>query len=870
MSDPYFANVVSLFNFSTMADGVSFPDAGSLPQELTAFGGAAVAAGALVLDGDGDYLRQTNDSDFNELFNGVSSTVWTIDLKYKVGSIGSNQRILDWRPGSDNRGLTLGQSDDPTLIDFNIGDAIVGWDASILSTDLVALNDEVELAITRNGSDYLLHINGTYQGSATFSEALDLGPLGYLIGLAEATTNYSTFSLFRLRFTASVARYTASSYTPEVGDSYPVPPPGQVTSTKKLAWSITNPITDDRVTKYHSLSWFVFDAHGQNEINNFTCPVRTHRGLFDDGRTYWIPFYDLSARCSRGPLTNDKFNRYYWTQDGQDMRYAPLKELVLDSYTQGTDVGVPPPTREPLVIPPTATEDDRIVDRAYVYTFVTIYGEEGPPSEATLAEGPDAGTWSIEKMATDTVDDKERNLGSKNIYRSISTGGSAAFHFVATVGLGVTTYKDSIPTSVVGLNHTLESEGWFPPPEGLSGLTAHPNGFFIGYVGRDIYFSEPYRPHAWPVEYVVSTIGDIVGFGIFGSTIVVCTNAHPYTVTGIVPAGMVLAKHDTAEPCVARYGIVSMPFGVYYPGPNGLMLASPRGLQNATKDLMTKEEWQTRYQVRDFDAARYQQQYVAFYNSVEGLMFDPGEPLAALVDLDLSTSRSELDSMESIFTDEYSGRTYILDSCEMYEWNPVAGSPLPYDWTSMEFDIPNPANFGASRIIWHAKYTPPTPEETWAWRIYNTARMEEGALNPLNFHAVNMVKIVPWAMDGSKVLLTYDLTVLDAYPEIDQAAVQAILDAMDATPTQGQIKQPFSWSPMIWVPAIGEDWPDTPFVIMELIINETVVYTKEITHTRMFRLPAGFKGTRVKIRLRSNIHIQSCKLAETGKELAQI
>ena len=107
----------------------------------------------------------------------------------------------------------------------------------------------------------------------------------------------------------------------------------------------------------------------------------------------------------------------------------------------------------------------------------------------------------------------------------------------------------------------------------------------------------------------------------------------------------------------------------------------------------------------------------------------------------------------------------------------------------------------------------------------------------------------------------YDLGIITD-PEVDQVKVQEYLDNF------AQIKQAFHWGPLVWVPVIGEAWPNTPYVIMELIANGEVVYQKLIGHDRMFRLPAGFKATRFKIRLRSNIHIQSVKVAETGKELA--
>lgn len=625
-----------------------------------------------------------------------------------------------------------------------------------------------------------------------------------------------------------------------------------------LAWSVADTTDVPNIFNSMILSWSV--AEGRED--GWVCPVRTHRGLTDDGETYWIPFYDKSARCSRGPLINDAYNRYYWTQDGQNAKYAPLANLMLDTTTGGFDLGVPAPLTAPTVVPAEATtdqEEDLIVDRAYVYTYVTIYGEEGPPSPATVESGFDGGAWELTDLA-DPLTDRDVVITRKRIYRSISSQGDAEFHFVADISVAADLYTDVTGTDTVSTNYTLESEGWAPPPEKLEGLIAHPNGFFVGFVGRDLYFSEPYRPHAWPQDYIVSTMGDIVGLGVYGTTILVATNSHPYVVTGTHPAGMVLTKHDTAEPCVARYGIVSMPFGVYYPGPNGLMLASPRGLENATQQLMTKEEWQNRYQVTEFDAARYQSQYVAFYNKTEGLMFAPDEPFAALVDLSLTGSDQEPDQMQSIFTDEYSGKTFLIEDCAMYEWNPVAGAPLDTDWTSKEFDVPDPVNFGAARIISYAPYTPPTKEEAWAWYIWNTARHAE-PLHPMNFACINMVKVI----DG----LAFDYTVLDANPEVDRDKVIELCE------TYVQMKQAFHWGPDVWVPIYGEPpvfypWPYTPYVIFEVIANETVVYSKEVTHTKMFRLPHGYKATRYRFRLRTNIHIQSVKVAETGKELSRV
>lgn len=608
-----------------------------------------------------------------------------------------------------------------------------------------------------------------------------------------------------------------------------------VRNLRLVPWSIANAAPDRSFLTSRMFVWSVADAATARKIAEFRCPVRAHRGIEPSGKTYWIPFYDRSARAHRGPLVNDLYNRYYWTQDGQEPRYAPLQMLQLDGYTEGLALGVPAPESKANIRTRSPAEDDIAVSRAYVYTYVTLYGEEGPPSPPALASGVEGETWEYRGMATGPDDTFRRRITHKNIYRTVSVNGTAQYHFVRRVPIEVTTFYDDDPTSAIGQNFTLESTSFSPPPPDMKGLTAHPNGFFVGFVDRTIMFSEPYRPHAWPQEYQLSTIGKIVALGVFGTSVVVATDSHPYIITGINPQAMVMTMHDTSEPCMSRFGLVSMPFGVFYPGPNGLVLVSPRGVETATKDLMTREEWQTRYQITKLDACKYENRYVAFYNKTRGFMFSPNEN-AALVDLDLEEANYEPDKQDSIFTDVYTGKVFIMSDCQMYEWNPISGEPLGYDWESLEFDIPDPTNFGAGRLIWYAKYTPPTEEQTNEWRGWNTARMAAAPLNPMNYHALN-------------------------------APRQEVVVGFDDFP---QVKQPFHASPLIVVPDEGAEWPNTPYVILDVIANDRVVYSRNITHTKMFRLPAGYKATMYRFRLRSNIHIQSLKVAETGRELSRV
>ncbi|MGL1400235.1 hypothetical protein ACSTI4_24935, partial [Vibrio parahaemolyticus] len=74
-----------------------------------------------------------------------------------------------------------------------------------------------------------------------------------------------------------------------------------------------------------------------------------------------------------------------------------------------------------------------------------------------------------------------------------------------------------------------------PPPAGLRGLTAMPNGMMAAFDGKDLYFCEPYLPHAWPASYTLTTDFPIVGLGAFGTSLVVMTTGNLYLVSGTAP-----------------------------------------------------------------------------------------------------------------------------------------------------------------------------------------------------------------------------------------------------------------------------------------------------------------------------------------------
>jgi hypothetical protein len=235
--------------------------------------------------------------------------------------------------------------------------------------------------------------------------------------------------------------------------------------------------------------------------------------------------------------------------------------------------------------------------RSYVYTYITAYGEESPPSPATVVTGWSNGTWTI-SLFQPPPDQLgiTRNITKIRLYRSLTsqTGPTTYFQVQPTdLDVHTATYSDVLDDTAVVINPQLQSQLWFPPPEDLQGIISMPNGMAVGWRANEIWFCEPYRPHAWPPSYVITTEYPIVGLGITGNSVVACTSGAPHIATGTAPGTMSATKVQTSEPCHSRGSIWGNNDGVYYASPNGLVLVTQYGAVTNTSELwITREKWQ--------------------------------------------------------------------------------------------------------------------------------------------------------------------------------------------------------------------------------------------------------------------------------------
>jgi hypothetical protein len=341
--------------------------------------------------------------------------------------------------------------------------------------------------------------------------------------------------------------------------------------------------------------------------------------------------------------------------------------------------------------------------RTYVFTFVTEFGEEGPPSAPTIATGAADSTWQLTIQGPEPSQTYRRSLKTIRIYRTVTSSvGAASYYFVDEIPITQTTYADTkLDTDITG-NNQLASTSWTAPPADLQGLVALPNGILAGWRSNELWFCEPYRPHAWPVAYQISVESAIVGLGVVGQTLIVCTTTFPYAATGINPSNMSLSKIGVYEPCLSRASIVSSTDGVFYISPNGLMLAVPGRVQNITRAFITKDIWLTQYAPSTLRAVRFGLSYFAV-GTTAGVLIDPVDQRIALSTLAFSPA------VKNIQIDNWSGEALLIRDNKLY-WLDLGDTNIrePYLWRSRILQTSKKQNMEAVKVFFSIPAGAPT------------------------------------------------------------------------------------------------------------------------------------------------------------------
>ena len=240
------------------------------------------------------------------------------------------------------------------------------------------------------------------------------------------------------------------------------------------------------------------------------------------GEQWVTSTYDLDF--AENPLAADAFERVYFSGGSDAVPQAFANDLdsdpwvITDTYKIGPAKPVDTGTWGFV-----SGHDGGSEYRAYVYTYVSRYGEETGPIATVLETEVYDGTSNvvIEDFTQPPAGYGLRGTVGSNIpyvriYRTNSSVSGAEFQYVGqfnatTHTFGTSTFTDNVADEDLG--EVIPTELYEGIQSNLSGLMSLSNGIFAGFVGNELYLSEPYLPHAWTDEYVLSFDYDIVGLG---------------------------------------------------------------------------------------------------------------------------------------------------------------------------------------------------------------------------------------------------------------------------------------------------------------------------------------------------------------------
>jgi hypothetical protein len=413
-------------------------------------------------------------------------------------------------------------------------------------------------------------------------------------------------------------------------------------------------------------------------------------GTSDVETEHWLEFA-AETDVMASPLPTDVWGRAYWT-DGVKPKYGPATAILSGSSYPGAsyDLGIPAPDVTPTVAGSAPTVASTTESRTIVVTYVSAYGEEGPPSAASAVTPLDpaqAATYSNLGSAPSGA----YNIATKRIYRSSTVGSAAQFQFVAEIPVSQTSYTDTINQADLG--EVLPSELWVAPPAELKGLRMMASGAAIGFVGNTAYLSEPNLPHAWPHKYPIDF--QIVGVAVFRQTAVLLTNAFPFSLNGADPSAMSPEKLELRQACVSKASIVETGDGVIYASPDGLVSVGSGGMAMLSDKHYTRKQWQA-LNPSSIRAFQHDGRYIALYTKTDGargiLIFDPTGQGPFLTASDLNAAAA----ITAAYSDARTDTLYLAQSGNIVRYN--AGNALSYTWKSKPFRLSVPTNLGAAAI----------------------------------------------------------------------------------------------------------------------------------------------------------------------------
>ena len=364
--------------------------------------------------------------------------------------------------------------------------------------------------------------------------------------------------------------------------------------------------------------------------------------------------------------------------------------------------------------------------RAYVFTQVNSYGEEGPPSDPALV------TTSPVLPVTVTLTKNQLTgyspIKELRVYRT-GTGTTLTDYFyvgsINVLAAASITFTDSVKAE--NLNEVLASLNYYPPDQALRGLMTLPNGILMAWKGNELHFSEPYKPWAWNPNNVKTLPHAVVGGIAHGSAAIVTTSAHPYMVSGVSSDAMTTSKINVSQAGVSKWSIAVLDGAVVYASNDGIVtISGATGSLAASQNFFTREVWRARYpSLSSMRFSVWDGRLIVYSNTAAftPFMIRMDEAAGTMNDLPSFIAKCS-------FVSPVSDQCYYANGVGLYQFN--AGVALSAEWVSRELVIPRPVNFGAAQAVCEGIWTieffayVQTSPGVWAYQSKHTKIITSG------------------------------------------------------------------------------------------------------------------------------------------------
>lgn len=402
---------------------------------------------------------------------------------------------------------------------------------------------------------------------------------------------------------------------------------------------------------------------------------------------YWF-HWTTDVDVCRSQIAGDVSEWTFYTGDGAPKATYNAIALSGSNYpTVSRPLGIPAAaTAATVAVTGTPTQPTDIPETR-VYTYTLVNKESGFDFES--APAPASAEVNVRIGQSVTINGFASIPSGYTItHRRIYRATAGVFLFVAEIALATASYSDSITAENLG--EELPSLTWLPPPDTLKGLINLPGGVMAGFTGRDVYFCDPYRPHAWPVQYMQSLDFLVVGLGRMDTTLAVLTTGTPYFIQGSAPDSMVVVKSDLEQACASKRSIVSINGAVVYASPDGLVSLAPNGSKIITEKYFTRAQWQALFLPSSIYAYQHDMKYFGFYNNGTtsgGFIYDTSTGEFVTHDIYVAAGYNDL-QVDKLFLAGSDRNVKV--------WG--AGALKTVTWKSKKFTLPQVMSFSCAQL----------------------------------------------------------------------------------------------------------------------------------------------------------------------------